>query len=310
LQTRIYTTVVPAFVEKSARRHFPAQIVVIEAPKSLRLNMTSSTIIEVQPDVKIHVTSSVPSKSDHPTLVFLHFWGGSTASWSRLISALPSEYPTVAIDFRGWGASTGPAEAVYSVAHLADDVEAVLDRLSLRSQPIVLVGHSMGGKVAQAVAGRGRLSGLRALILVAPAPPTPLVLPADMAEQQSHAYDSADSATFVVRNVLFSPGSTLSDEVVKSIVQDMLKGNPAARVAWPAYGMGEDITDLAKRIRVPTLAIAASQDVVETVDRVKAEVCGNIEGSSIIVIEKSGHLIPVEAPKELSKEIVRFIQGL
>jgi 3-oxoadipate enol-lactonase len=267
-------------------------------------------MIEVQPDVKIHVASTGPLKSDHPTLVFLHFWGGSTATWSRVISVLPSNYPTIALDFRGWGASTGPAEAVYSIAHLADDVEAVLGRLSLSAKPIVLVGHSMGGKVAQLVAGRGRLPGLRALVLVAPAPPTPLVLPAEMAEQQSHAYDSADSATFVVRNVLLSPGSTISDEVVKAIVQDMLKGNPAARVAWPAYGMGEDITDCAQRIKVPTLAIGASQDVVETVDRVKTEVCGNIEGSSIVVIEKSGHLIPLDAPKELSKEIVRFIQGL
>jgi pimeloyl-ACP methyl ester carboxylesterase len=74
--------------------------------------------------------------------------------------------------------------------------------------------------------------------------------------------------------------------------------------------MGEDITELAKRIKVPTLAIASSQDVVETVNRVKTEVCRNIEGSSLVVIEKSGHLIPVEAPSELSKEIVRFIQGL
>ena len=53
---------------------------------------------------------------------------------------------------------------------MADDVEVVTQRLSLNR--FILVGHSMGGKVAQIVAGRRR-TGLMGLVLVAPAPPTP-----------------------------------------------------------------------------------------------------------------------------------------
>jgi pimeloyl-ACP methyl ester carboxylesterase len=54
----------------------------------------------------------------------------------------------------------------------------------------VLVGHSLGGKISQLIASR-RPEGLVGLVLVAPAPPTPLRFPDEMRETQIHAYDIA-----------------------------------------------------------------------------------------------------------------------
>jgi pimeloyl-ACP methyl ester carboxylesterase len=58
----------------------------------------------------------------------------------------------VAIDFRGWGLSDKSASD-YKLETLADDVIGVIADLGLKS--FVLVGHSMGGKVAQLLAARG-----------------------------------------------------------------------------------------------------------------------------------------------------------
>lgn len=150
-----------------------------------------SQIIRLQPDVKLHIVreGTQDASQSQPTLVFLHYWGGSTRTWSRVIPLLSPTYPTIAIDFRGWGDSVGPLDPdAYSVRQLADDVEAVIARLDDLQGGVVLVGLSMGAKVAQVLAGRASLKGqLRGLVLVSPAPPTPLVMPPEAREQQIHA---------------------------------------------------------------------------------------------------------------------------
>ena len=220
---------------------------------------------------------------------------------------LADQYATIALDSRGLGQSTGPNDKdAYSILYLADDVEAIIQHYRL--QNVVLVGHSMGAKVAQAVAGRGNTAALRGVVLVAPAPPTPLILPPEMREQQGHAYDAAESAEFVTRNVL-SAGS-LSDETVSSVVGDMLKGNQWARAAWIAYGMAEDILDLAKGINVAVSVVVADKDNVEPLARVEKEVSGHIRGATVKVLPNSGHLVPLEASKLLADHLVEFIQDL
>lgn len=280
---------------------------------------TRSQVIELQPDVKLHIVreGTEDASQSQPTLVFLHYWGGSTRTWSRVIPLLSPTYPTVAIDFRGWGDSVGPADPdAYSVLQLADDVETVISK-HLDLQDVVLVGLSMGAKVAQVLAGRqhacaasGLKGRLRGVVLVSPAPPTPLVMPPEASAQQIHAYETWQNAEFVARNVLVSSPGVLEDQQVKQVVADMLKGIQAARTAWPAYAMSENIVDVASRIQVPVMVLAAAQDVVEPLERIKSEVCGNIPGSDLVVIPNSGHLSPLEAPDKVSSHIIRFLEGL
>lgn len=273
------------------------------------MSPNNSQMIEVHPGVRLHVLTEDHNCKNRPTLVFLHYWGGSTRTWSRVMPILSPTYPTVAIDFRGWGESSGPSDPeAYSIRHLASDVEAVIE--SLGSEDIILVGLSMGAKVAQFIAGRGILKGVKGLVLVSPAPPTPLVLPPEAGEQQIHAYETWQNAEFAVRNVLFSSPQTLDDRFLKQTVEDTLKGNKHARAAWPAYAMGENIAPLANQIVVPVLVLAGAEDVVEPLERIKAEVCGNIHRSTLAVIPNSGHLIPLEAPEEVSTHIEEFLAGL
>jgi pimeloyl-ACP methyl ester carboxylesterase len=98
-----------------------------------------------------------------PALVFLHYWGGSARTWQRVIDRLGGRARRVALDQRGWGGSVA-TDGRYDLAAMADDVEGVVRAFDLRRY--ALVGHSMGGKVAQIVAAR-RPSGLADLVLVA-----------------------------------------------------------------------------------------------------------------------------------------------
>ena len=135
---------------------------------------------------RIHVTQQ---GNGNLALVFLHYYGGSSRTWSRVTEALPDRYRIVATDHRGWGDSDAPSSG-YRIADLADDAEGVIAELGL--QRYVLVGHSMGGKVAQLIASR-RPKGLEGLVLVAPSPPSPMLLSDEQRATLSGAYQSRES---------------------------------------------------------------------------------------------------------------------
>jgi 3-oxoadipate enol-lactonase len=84
--------------------------------------------------------------SGEPALLFLHYWGGSARTWNAVMLRLSTDFRCIAYDQRGWGQSDAPAQG-YSIQDLAFDARQILEALRLRRY--VLIGHSMGGKVAQ-----------------------------------------------------------------------------------------------------------------------------------------------------------------
>ena len=118
----------------------------------------------------------VDAGRDEPALVFLHYWGGSARTWQPVVARLPDLIRTVVINQRGWGGSKA-IDGRFDIDALASDVAAVVESLGITRY--VLVGHSMGGKVAQVLASR-RPSGLAGLLLIAPAPPTAMDVPPEV----------------------------------------------------------------------------------------------------------------------------------
>lgn len=254
---------------------------------------------ELHHDVTINAITHT-GLATKPTLIFLHYWGGSSRIWLPVMKRL-SSYASIALDFRGWGDSTGPEDdGAYSMSLIASDVEAVINQMKLDN--FVIAGLSMGGKVAQVIAAQNP-PGLKSVILLSPAPLTPFQLPEDMREQQIHAYDTEESATFVTANVLTE---SATEEAVAALVGDQLKGNEWAKAAWPKYGMVEDHGELSGKIAVPVLVLAAEKDVVEPVERVR-EVFESV-GSEWGVIGGSGHLSPVECVDDVARAIEAFVE--
>lgn len=280
------------------------------------MTTTTETLL-LSTGATLNYTTTIPTSETKPqTLIFLHFWGGSSATFQTVIQPLSCQYRCISVSFRGWGSSKAPASEIddpdaYSMSALASDVHALISALSISSY--ILIGHSMGGKVAQLLGG-SNLSGLLGLILVAPAPATPFAMPDEVKAQQLIAYASPDIARFVATNVLTSSESNLSHEVVNRLVDDMVRGSTGAKTAWPNYGLLEDVSDAAKKITVPVLVVGATEDHVEPVDRLKEIVLPILqEGGAkvqMIVLEGSGHLIPVEKPGKLTEIIGRFVKEI
>ena len=79
-----------------------------------------------------------------PRLLGLHGWGRSREDFDRLLSG----YDAIALDLPGFGSSPVP-EVVIGAAGYAEVVESVMGELKT---PVVVVGHSFGGRVAVALA--------------------------------------------------------------------------------------------------------------------------------------------------------------
>ncbi len=84
-------------------------------------------------------------------LLFLHGTGCDAADWEQTLAALPEDTHWLAADFRGHGRSAVPTEP-FVLGDLADDVLCLVASCGLAS--VCLVGHSLGGMVAMAAAGR------------------------------------------------------------------------------------------------------------------------------------------------------------
>jgi pimeloyl-ACP methyl ester carboxylesterase len=244
------------------------------------------------------------TQADGPSaLVFLHYWGGSRRTFAPVIANLSSRCAVVVYDQRGWGAARdlpGP----YGIDQLADDVIDIVRGLGIGRY--VLVGHSMGGKVAQLAASRNPV-GLAGVVLVAPAPPGSTV-DADTARRRSHAYDSRASISDVLQQVLtYRP---LAEGLREQVITDSLAGNPDALLAWPLQGMTQNITDAASRIKVPVHVLAGRYDLVDPPASLEANLLPVIPGARMTVLDGAGHLSPLEVPDQIAHEIDQFVASV
>lgn len=164
----------------------------------------------------------------------------------------------------------------------------------------------MGAKVAQYYAATAPSPALKGLILVAPAPLRGLSLSPEMKAQQQAAYQSAEGVRFVLEHVLTAGPGALSEEVVEQCVRDSMRGDEGARRAWPEYGAEEDYGGLEGRVGVPVLVLRGDRDF-------EREVVGEVGGEwgwRNRVVEGCGHLIPLERPERLGREVVEFCGGV
>ncbi|MBO9195930.1 alpha/beta hydrolase [Rhizobium sp. 16-449-1b] len=234
-------------------------------------------------------------------IVFLHYWGGTSRTWKSVIKALKADVRSLAFDARGWGKSDRPADD-YDIASMANDIEVAISSLGLKRY--VLVGHSMGGKVAQLLASR-RPVGLAGLILVAPSPAQGKALPEGVREGMKNGYASRESTAWTVDNILTE--LPLSQALHDQVIDDSIGGAAAAKQHWPAAGISEDVSGDLDRIEVPVLVIGGEKDKVDSVELLRSVVVPSLPGAELSVIPGVGHLLPLEAPQEVASLITAFL---
>ena len=92
--------------------------------------------------------------------------------------------------------------------------------------------------------------------------------------------------------------------------RNMLLRTPVAGYAGCSAAIsGTDFISTTSGLRLPTLAIAGSEDGATPPDLVR-ETAALIPGSTFHLILGAGHLPCVEAPEEYARALTDFLQGL
>ena len=86
-----------------------------------------------------------------PVLVLVHGYLGGSAQWQAEIDRFRTGYDVIAPDLPGFAASAG-CDAVHRIEGFVAAIIALLDELAVRE--FMLLGHSMGGMIAQEMAAR------------------------------------------------------------------------------------------------------------------------------------------------------------
>jgi len=236
-------------------------------------------------------------------LLFLHGWQGSKAVWLPVMERLAERHRTIAVDLRGFGESNG-ASGPFRVETFADDLSALVAALDL--DPVVVVGHSMGGAIAQRFA-IDRPDAVEGLVLVAPVPASGVPFsPKVEAIFRATAGDAARADAWLASLTYRNPAA------------DALAVMRAAAAATPADVALESFeswralafADEAATIATPTLVIAPSHDRPMTPDFLHERVAGLIKGSRLEIVADAGHYVPLEQPERVAALIERFVDEL
>ena len=246
-----------------------------------------------------------PALGDVPTVFCLHYLGGSAREWAR-VAAVLERSRCVALDLPGFGdAATLPG---YSVAEMA---QGVVDAILANAPPKhwLLAGHSMGAKVAAAVARRASdgargLQGLIGLVLVAGSPPSPE--PISNAQRETMlgsfrgdaAANRADAERYVALNSV-----ALDEATSEGAIGDALRANAAAWRAWFESGSKEDWSQHIGVLQLPTLIVAGAEDENLGPDAQRSLMAPHFANVRSIVLPGAKHLLPLERPAEVAHAI-------
>jgi len=225
------------------------------------------------------------------SIVALHYWAGAGREFDALRALLPAHTRLLAPDLPGFGRQSAPVGFDYSVRAYADWVVAYLRRQ--RVGEFTLLGHSMGGKTALALAAR-QLDGLRRLLLLAPSPPTPEPMTKAARAAALAAYGNPEETAKTFAKITRRPLVTV---LRAHVIADNLRCSQAAWDAWLLHGSRENITGLMPEIQVPCYLMVGATDAAITLATQRQYTLPLLPaGTPLTVLPATGHLLPLEAP--------------
>jgi non-heme chloroperoxidase len=243
-------------------------------------------------------------KKNGTPIIFLHGYTDSWHSFEDVLSRFSSEYHAIALSQRGHGDSDRPAS--YEFKDFAADVAQFIRKKDLGR--CIIVGHSLGGLIAQQVAlDYPELT--KGIVIVSSAP--------------SFA-DNAGVPEFIEEVM------KLSDPIERRFAEDFQKSTLAHSISpdflnlyidetakvparvWKSIASEIGKTDYRnslKKITVPVLVLWGSNDTYCLKDD-QDQFTNNLPSSTLIIYEGTGHALHWEQPAKFVQDVTVFAGGI
>jgi 3-oxoadipate enol-lactonase len=242
------------------------------------------------------------------SLILIPGYTSDHQTWIPLLDGLVKEFQVILVDNRGCGLTTDD-NLPLSANVLADDVVALIDYLTLIKPHIV--GHSMGGTVAQVIAStypdkigklgiltssakwrHAMLLGLKSLLMM---------------REHNIEFDSIFTATLAW---IFGE-AFLRDKKNIANLKRMLLNDPQPQSLYDQtrqYHVLEvfDGTAELTRIIAPTLIVYGTQDLLTL--PAESEYMASQIPESMLIGYDCGHAVTLEQPQQLLQDLIKFLK--
>jgi 2-succinyl-6-hydroxy-2,4-cyclohexadiene-1-carboxylate synthase len=267
--------------------------------------------------VRLGVEQRGEARKSDPTLVMLHGFTGSTAGWGYQLDMLAAYgLRVIALDLLGHGQSDAPGDARrYAIEYCRQDILAALQELGVGKGQAILLGYSMGGRIALYTAFSAFF---RALILESASPG----LEDPTEREQRRISDEALAASIERDGVqafierweklpLFASQRTLPLACRQVLHRQRLQNN-ATGLAQSLRGVGTGVQpSLYARLpmlHVPVLLIAGELDTKFVA--IAWRMAQALPQSQLRIISGAGHTVHLERPEEFASLVGDFtLQG-
>lgn len=249
---------------------------------------------------------AVEVEGDGSPVVCVHGLGGTSNTWTPLLSALHG-HRVVRVDLPGSGRSPfGSAEP--SIERMADAVLRVC--IALEIEQAVFVGHSMGTIVCQQLALRQpRLVSRLALF-------GPLAAPADAARpniraRASKAREGGVAAMQEIADAIAQGGTSAATRqglpLATALVRESLMRQEPEGYARSCEALADVEGAPLESIACPVLLVTGEDDAVAPPAAVR-EMASRLADAEVVVLPQCGHWTPFEKPGECTQLLAGFLQ--
>ncbi len=251
--------------------------------------MPTTTINGFRMNYELHGDAGEP-------LVLVHGYTGDIGDWFDQIDEFSKTHRVLVMDHRGHGDSEGPDDiSTYTIVQMADDVEALVDHVGFDRYH--LVGHSMGGGVAQEIALRSAMR-LMSLTLFGTGPDfnvgkIPLIVKW-MEARNKMALEQGMAAVAAMPQTIPDPPHMPAGRRDYEKARTLRMSPHGLSGGWNALTTWHGTTDRIKQIARPSLLIAgALEPAVKSMQYLHER----IAESTILIVPEAGHSPQWERPE-------------
>ncbi|MFD9905243.1 alpha/beta fold hydrolase [Streptomyces sp. NPDC059063] len=237
-------------------------------------------------------------------VIAVHGWFGDRSTFAPMLADLDAgAFQYAVVDLRGYGEAKD-AVGAYTTSEGAADVLDLADLLGW--ERFSLVGHSMGGSVAQRVVAAAPHR-VRRLVGVSPVPASGLSLSPEQWDLFASAAHDPDSRRAIIDVTTggVCPAAWLDRMVARSLAVSDAK---AAR-AWLDSWSGEDFHDRVQGSSVPALAVTGELDPALSADVMRATWMTWFTRAELVELRAAGHYAMDETPLALIRAVEDFLRA-
>ena len=243
-------------------------------------------------------------------LVLIQGFTRNLHNWDALVDKLKKEFKLILLDNRGSGRTQHPSPP-YSIKMMAQDISELLSKLDI--QKAYIVGHSMGGAIAQQLCiDYPQL--VEKVIICSSFPKVPYtsLMQIDTILDMAKAEIPEE---FIYRTVLpwlYSSTCLQNEKIQEHIIQKMIN-DPNQQQVEGFLGQAEALKsfdsaqDLSK-IECPSLILTGEVDLYAPIG-LSQEMKDKIKKAQLRVYPQQGHMIIEEIPDAIASDIVDFLSA-